>query len=110
MIPEKKLKQRRPLRERVRTRRRKVEAEQSGLNAAQSRLHDAGFQSLFCHTQGDGNVFILWINMQTGAEVLTVSGRGPTIEGEDIRNTGIYRLYPVIDQEEFFQAEKARSA
>jgi hypothetical protein len=92
----------RSLRDRVRITRRKEEAAKESLNTVQSRLIAAGYQSLFCHQQGDKNIFILWINLQTGDEVLSVSGRAPTIDNHDFQCTGIYRLLPVIDQEEFF--------
>jgi len=64
------------------------------LNTAQNELLSLGYVSVFQHTQGQDNVFILWTNLSTGDELMTVS-RAPRVvtEGLSFRSTALFRLH-----------------
>jgi hypothetical protein len=69
----------------------------------QDRLLAAGYKSIFCHPQGGGNMTILWVNLETGDFLLTMSMRGPIVSGVDYKGTTIYRL-SIITLEEVLEA------
>lgn len=86
----------RDIRTRVKETQKAAEAALYDINTVQHALAERGYQSLFSHTQGNQNIFIMWINLQSGDELMTVSKRGLRIGDHEFKSTAIYRLVPAI--------------
>src|SRR5436305_15126781 len=78
--------------------RRRAAAVRVDINTVQNALHDRGYESVFCHDFGNQNTAILWLNLQSGDELLTIA-RAPERFGSEqtFRSTAIYRIMPTFD-------------